>query len=89
MNIMNNQNLAQQALEESDRSDQFAETLQSLEQVIERNANQMEEIKDELKKSHDRLIIGVSSEEQKERIINKRFKGYILNQKLIDNLADC
>ncbi|MBU0576510.1 hypothetical protein KJ707_03380 [Patescibacteria group bacterium] len=52
---MNNQDLAQQALEESERSDQFAETLQSLEQVIERNANQLEELKEELKKRRSML----------------------------------
>lgn len=59
---MNNQDpsqpskdLASQALEESEQSDQFAETLQSLEKIIERNANQMEEVKDELKKRRTML----------------------------------
>ncbi|MFH1959147.1 MAG: hypothetical protein ABIJ22_02345 [Patescibacteria group bacterium] len=52
---MNNKDLAQQALEESERSDQFAETLQSLEQIIERNANQLEELNEELKKRRSML----------------------------------
>lgn len=59
---MNNQNqppssqdLATQALQESEQSDQFAETLQSLEKVIERNANQLDEMKDELKKRRQML----------------------------------
>jgi len=51
----NSQDLANQALDESLQSDQFAETLQSLEQVIERNANQLSEMKDELKKRRQML----------------------------------
>jgi hypothetical protein len=51
----NSQDLATQALDESQQSDQFAETLQSLEQVIERNANQLSEMKDELKKRRQML----------------------------------
>ena len=49
------QDLADQALDESQRSDQFAETLQSLEQIIERNANQLNELKEELKKRRQML----------------------------------
>ena len=45
----NSQDLATAALKESEQSDQFAETLQSLEKVIERNANKQAEFKDELK----------------------------------------
>jgi len=51
----NSQDLADQALDESQRSDQFAETLQSLEHVIERNANQLNEMKEELKKRRQML----------------------------------
>lgn len=51
----NSQDLAAQALDESQQSDQFAETLQSLEKVIERNANQLNEMKDELKKRRQML----------------------------------
>ena len=51
----NSQDLATQALDESQRSDQFAETLQSLEKVIERNANQLNELKEELKKRRQML----------------------------------
>ena len=49
------QDLATQALEESQQSDQFAETLQSLEQIIERNANQLSELKEDLKKRRSML----------------------------------
>ncbi len=49
------QDLAAQALDESQQSDQFAETLQSLEQIIERNANQLSELKDELKNRRQML----------------------------------
>jgi chromosome segregation ATPase len=51
----NSQDLATQALNESQRSDQFAETLQSLEQIIERNANQLYELKENLKKRRQML----------------------------------
>ena len=51
----NSQDLATQALDESQQSDQFAETLQSLEKVIERNANKLSEMKDELKKRRQML----------------------------------
>lgn len=51
----NSQDLATQALDESQQSDQFAETLQSLEKVIERNANKLNEMKDELKKRRQML----------------------------------
>ena len=51
----NSQDLAAQALDESQRSDQFAETLQSLEKIIERNANQLNELKEELKKRRQML----------------------------------
>ncbi len=51
----NSQDLAAQALDESQQSDQFAETLQSLEQVIERNANQLSELKEELKNQRQML----------------------------------
>ena len=51
----NSQDLATQALDESQRSDEFAETLQSLEKVIERNANQLNELGEELKKRRQML----------------------------------
>lgn len=45
----NSQDLADQALSESQKSDQFAETLHSLEQIIERSANQLAELDEEYK----------------------------------------
>lgn len=42
-------------LEEVQKSDQFAETLQSLEKIIERHANQLEEIRDDLSKRRQML----------------------------------
>lgn len=47
--------LATQALNEAAESDKFAETLQSLEQVIERNAQNLEEVKNELKERRQML----------------------------------
>lgn len=49
------QDLVAQALDESTKSDEFAETLQSLEKVIERNANQLSELKDDLKNQRQML----------------------------------
>lgn len=49
------QDLATEALDESQKSDQFADTLQSLEKVIERNANNLAELNEELK--HDRQML--------------------------------
>lgn len=43
------QDLAGQALSEAQQSDQFAETLHSLEQIIERSANQLSELDEEYK----------------------------------------
>jgi predicted DNA-binding protein YlxM (UPF0122 family) len=40
--------LEEQTRSEVEKSDQFAETLQALEQVIERHANQLEELKNDL-----------------------------------------
>ncbi len=51
----NSQDLAAQALDESQSSDQFAETLQSLEHIIERNANQLNEVNEDLKKRRQML----------------------------------
>lgn len=49
------QDLATEALDESQKSDQFADTLQSLEKVIERNANNLAELNEELK--HNRQML--------------------------------
>lgn len=49
------QNLDEQTISEVEKSDQFAETLQSLEKVIERHANRLEEIKEELGKRRQML----------------------------------
>lgn len=48
-------NLADEALAEAEQSDQFAETLTSLERVIEHNANQLEQIKQELKERREMI----------------------------------
>ncbi len=47
--------LAEQTQSEVEKSDEFAETLQSLEQLIERHANQLEEIKNDLSNQRQML----------------------------------
>ncbi len=49
------EDLANKALDETEESDQLAETLTSLQNLIERRANQLEEIKDNLKSTRTML----------------------------------
>lgn len=62
----NDQSLDEQTLSEVEKSDQFAETLQSLEKLIERHANQLEEIKDELRKRRQMLRDYLANDEELE-----------------------
>ena len=62
----NDQSLDQQTLSEVEKSDQFAETLQSLEKLIERHANRLEEIKDKLGKRRQMLRDYLTNDEELE-----------------------